>query len=59
MDAAEEIRALLASQPKPVCAGLTPFHLLEADSEAGYVKVEFAPQPAFENHFGNILGHKG
>jgi uncharacterized protein (TIGR00369 family) len=56
MDTTEEIRLLLDSQPKPVCAALTPFHILEADSERGFVKVEFAPQPAFENHFGNIQG---
>ena len=56
MNATDEIRALLESQPKPVCAALTPFNILEADSDKGYVKVEFAPQPAFENHFGNIQG---
>lgn len=56
MDATEEIRSLLDSHPKPVCAALTPFEILEADSETGYIKVEFAPQPAFENHFGNIQG---
>jgi uncharacterized protein (TIGR00369 family) len=56
MSATEEIRALLDSQPKPVCAALTPFEIVEAESETGYVKVEFAPQPAFENHFGNIQG---
>jgi uncharacterized protein (TIGR00369 family) len=56
MNTTEEIRTLLASQPQPVCAELTPFHILEADSEIGFVKVEFAAQPAFENHFGNIQG---
>lgn len=56
MDTTEEIRSLLANQPEPVCAKLTPFHILEADSESGFVKIEFAPQPAFENHFGNIQG---
>jgi uncharacterized protein (TIGR00369 family) len=53
---AEEIRALLANQPKPVCADLTPFEIIEAARESGYVKIEFAPQPAFENHFGDIQG---
>lgn len=52
----DEINALLANQPKPICADLTPFELLEADIGSGYVKIEFAPQPAFENHFGNIQG---
>jgi uncharacterized protein (TIGR00369 family) len=56
MNTTEEIRSLIATQPKPVCAELTPFHILEADSESGFVKLEFAPQPAFENHFGNIQG---
>jgi uncharacterized protein (TIGR00369 family) len=56
MNATEEIRSLLAAQPQPVCAKLTPFHILEAESERGFVKIEFAPQPAFENHFGNIQG---
>src|SRR5262249_48758786 len=56
MNATEEIHLLLADQPKPVCAELTPFTILEAESETGFVKVEFAPQPAFENHFGHIQG---
>jgi uncharacterized protein (TIGR00369 family) len=56
MSFTDEIRSLLASQTQPVCAQLTPFHVLEADAETGLVKVEFAPQPAFENHFGNIQG---
>jgi uncharacterized protein (TIGR00369 family) len=56
MDTTEEIRSLLANQPQPVCAALTPFHILEAESETGFVKVEFVPQPAFENHFGHIQG---
>ena len=56
MDATEEFRSLLTNQPQPVCAKLTPFQILEADSETGFIKVEFAPQPAFENHFGHIQG---
>jgi uncharacterized protein (TIGR00369 family) len=56
MNITEEIRSLIANQPQPICAALTPFHILEAESEQGFVKVEFAPQPAFENHFGNIQG---
>lgn len=56
MSTAEEIRSILANQPKPVCADLTPFEILELDPESGFVKLEFAPQPAFGNHFGNIQG---
>lgn len=56
MNATEEIRTLLAGQPKPVCADLTPFEIVDADSETGFVRVEFAPQPAFGNHFGHIQG---
>ena len=52
----EEIRAQLANQPQPECLKLTPFELTEADAEAGVVKVQFAPQPAFGNHFGHIQG---
>jgi uncharacterized protein (TIGR00369 family) len=56
MNAADEIRTLLASQTQPRCAALTPFQIMDADTETGFVRVEFAPQPAFENHFGNIQG---
>ncbi len=52
----EELRALVASAPKPACAALTPFSIVEADSERGYVKVQFEPQPAFGNMFGTIQG---
>jgi uncharacterized protein (TIGR00369 family) len=51
----DEIRAVLASQP-PECLKLTPFELLDASAEEGFVKVQFAPQPAFGNHFGHIQG---
>ncbi|MCC7000116.1 MAG: PaaI family thioesterase [Deltaproteobacteria bacterium] len=54
MPSLTEIRALVAAQPKPVCVALTPFEIIDADPEAGFVKVEFAAQPAFRNHFGNI-----
>jgi uncharacterized protein (TIGR00369 family) len=47
---------LIASAPKPACAALTPFTVVEADAERGFVKVEFEPQPAFGNMFGNIQG---
>lgn len=56
MDEVEELRALIAKMPKPVCAELTPFRILHADGSAGTVKLEFAEQPAFRNHFGHIQG---
>ena len=52
----EEFRAELANQPQPECMKLTPFELIEVNAEAGIVKMQFAPQPAFGNHFGNIQG---
>jgi uncharacterized protein (TIGR00369 family) len=54
-----ELSALLASQPKPVCADLTPFEVSDADFEAGFVALQFAEQPAFSNHWGNIQGGFG
>jgi uncharacterized protein (TIGR00369 family) len=51
-----QLRTLLDGQPKPVCAALTPFTVVEADLDAGFVRLEFEPQPAFRNHFGNIQG---
>lgn len=50
----EQLRALLESGPKPECAALTPCELLDADPARGWVKIQFAAQPAFRNHFGNI-----
>ncbi len=55
-NAAAELKTLLDGQPKPVCAALTPFAIIDADPEIGFVKLEFEPQPAFRNHFGNIQG---
>jgi uncharacterized protein (TIGR00369 family) len=52
----EKLRALIASAPQPACAALTPFTVIEADAEHGFVKVEFEPQPAFGNMFGHIQG---
>lgn len=52
----EKLRALVAGAPKPPCADLIPFSIVEADSERGLVKVEFEPQPAFGNVFGNVQG---
>ena len=52
----EKLRTLVAAAPKPPCAALTPFAIVEADAERGFVKVEFEPQPAFGNVFGNVQG---
>ena len=52
----DELQQLLDRQPKPVCAQLTPFRIIDANLEAGSVRLEFAPQPAFGNHFGNVQG---
>ena len=53
---AQQLRELLAAQPTPVCAELTPFEIVDADFATGFVRVAFAEQPAFRNHFGNIQG---
>lgn len=56
MSAALELEQLLASQPQPDCAKLTPFRVEEADFDTGRIRILFAPQPAFKNHFGNVQG---
>lgn len=56
MGDAAELTALLDLQPKPVCAALTPFEVMEADLAVGTVTLRFAEQPAFGNHWGNIQG---
>ena len=56
MPHARELQALLEGQPKPDCAKLTPFVVEEANCDTGHVKLRFAAQPAFRNHFGNIQG---
>ena len=53
---AQELQGLLDSQPKPDCAALTPCTVEEADFNAGRVVLQFAPQPAFKNYFGNVQG---
>jgi uncharacterized protein (TIGR00369 family) len=53
---ADEVRKLLAATNPPACVALTPYQLLDADAEQARARVEFAPQPAFGNHFGNIQG---
>jgi uncharacterized domain 1 len=55
-EAVDELRRLLDGQPKPVCATLTPFTIVDARFDVGFVQLEFAPQPAFGNHFGKIQG---
>lgn len=52
----EELIALLKSQPMPPCAALIPFEVFDVDLGANSIKLLFDPQPAFENHFGNIQG---
>jgi uncharacterized protein (TIGR00369 family) len=52
----DALRAALAPENMPVCAALTPFELVGADAAEGLVRLEFAPQPAFGNHFGDIQG---
>ena len=55
----ETLQSLLAAQPTPACAQLTPFEIVAADLEAGIVRVAFAEQPAFRNHFDQIQGGFG
>lgn len=52
----ETLKTLLLSTPKPKCAELTPFKIIEGDSKLGYIKGEFSEQPAFGNLFGHIQG---
>jgi acyl-coenzyme A thioesterase PaaI-like protein len=52
----DKLQELLDSQPRPVCAALTPFKVVAADLDLGSVKLEFTAQPAFGNHFGNVQG---
>jgi uncharacterized protein (TIGR00369 family) len=59
MSEVQRLRDVLAGQPMPKCAELTPFEILDANFADGFVKVEFAPQPAFRNHFGDIQGGFG
>ena len=54
-----ELGRLLASQTTPPCASLTPFQVTDADLETGFIRVQFAEQPAFSNHWGNIQGGFG
>ena len=55
-DGADELRRLLEPHKLPACAQLTPFSILSADLAGGAVTVEFAPQPAFANHFDAVQG---
>jgi uncharacterized protein (TIGR00369 family) len=54
--ALDALRSALTPENLPVCAALTPFEVTAADAADGFVRVEFGPQPAFGNHFGNIQG---
>lgn len=56
MSDAAALNKLLAAQPAPECLKLTPFAVDQANFEEGRVKVLFAAQPAFRNHFGNVQG---
>jgi uncharacterized protein (TIGR00369 family) len=55
-DRFNEFKSHFDAQPKPDCAALTPFELIDADAEMNWVKLRFAEQPAFRNHFGSIQG---
>lgn len=55
-DRFRELRSRFDATPKPDCAALVPFELIDADPEMNWVKIRFAEQPAFRNHFGNIQG---
>jgi len=52
----DEFRDLLNGQPKPVCMQLTPCVITSVEPANGFVRLGFAEQPAFRNHFGNIQG---
>ena len=56
MTDAAALTALFSTQLAPPCAALVPNEIVDADFERGYVKLRFAEQRAFENHFGNIAG---
>jgi uncharacterized protein (TIGR00369 family) len=56
MSATVELQQLLAINPQPECAKLTPFTVEEADLDTGRIRLRFAPQPAFSNYFGNVQG---
>ena len=59
MSNATELLALLSAEQMPVCAALTPFKIIDADFETGFVKLCFSEQPAFANHWGHIQGGFG
>lgn len=52
----EKLLAAMESVSLPECAKLTPYRLVSVDATAAAVTVEFDPQPAFRNHFGNVQG---
>ena len=56
MSKAAELQALLDSQPKLDCTALPAFLVEAADFDVGRVVLRFAPQPAFQNYYGNVQG---
>lgn len=56
MNDVHKLQQIISTQEPPPCAILTPFQILDANLETGFVKLKFAEQPAFRNHFGNIQG---
>jgi len=46
----------LNTLPRPVCAVLTPFVVTDAGPDPGFVRMRFAVQPAFRNHFDHVQG---
>lgn len=50
------LQSLLDSQPKLEGSALPPFTVDDAELDAGRVVLKFAPQPAFQNYFGNVQG---
>jgi hypothetical protein len=52
----DALRSALSAENLPACAALTPFEVVTADFTEGIIRLTFAPQPAFGNHFGDIQG---
>ena len=55
MNDAAALTAIFAEQVPPPCSALVENEIVDADFDRGYVKLRFAEQRAFENHFGNIV----
>src|SRR5262245_64037799 len=52
----EEIEAMITSLPRPPCAELLGWRLLDADVARGWIKVEFVGRPEFLNPAGRVQG---